>query len=329
MTDGPVRYHLGAFPPPTLDWPRLIALLGPASAALARFDGVLTGVPNAHVLASPLMTEEAVLSSKIEGTQATMGEVLEFEALGDQASVEPEKRLDILEIQNYRKALHGAVRDMETLPLCLRLIRAAHAQLMDGVRGADKQPGEFRTRQNWIGSHGCVVEQARFVPIEPERLPDGMAAWERAIHDAGPGDLLVQLAILHAEFEALHPFLDGNGRLGRMLIPLFLYERKMLSKPVFYMSAYLEANRHEYYDRLLGVSRDGDWTGWCKFFLTGLTIQAESNTAKAKEIVSLYDRAMIQVRELTHSQYTFNVRSARPQTSSLRQAFPKQPPKPF
>jgi Fic family protein len=186
----------------------------------------------------------------------------------------------------------------------LRLFKEAHAQLMEGVRGTDKQPGEFRTRQNWIGTHGCPIEQARFVPIEPERLVAGLSLWERSIHDTGPGDLLVQLAILHAEFEALHPFLDGNGRLGRILIPLFLYERKMLSKPVFYMSAYLEANRQEYYDRLLAVSRDGDWTGWCYFFLTGLIAQAEANTAKAKGIVTLYDRAMVQVRELTHSQYT-------------------------
>lgn len=304
MPDAPVHYHDGGFPPPPLDWPQLISLIGPASAALARFDGVLTGVPNAHVLTSPLTTEEAVLSSKIEGTQATMGEVLEFEAAGEQAGMDAGKRGDIQEILNYRQALHQAVAGLKDLPLCLRLIRQAHARLMEGVRGTDKRPGKFRTSQNWIGAAGCPLEQARFVPIAPDRLLDGLATWERFIHGDAPGDLLVQLALLHAEFEALHPFLDGNGRLGRMLVPLFLYEQKMLSQPVFYLSSYLEAHRQEYYDRLLAVSRDGEWTAWCRFFLIGLRAQAEANTAKAKAILDLYDRALRQVRGLTHSQFT-------------------------
>lgn len=299
-----VRYHLGKFPPDQLDWPQLLPLIGPANAALARYDGVLSAVPNAHVLSTPLTTEEAVLSSKIEGTQATMGEVLHYEAVGDVGTPEPEKRADIHEILNYRRALHHAVEQLKDLPLCLRLIRDTHAVLMDGVRGQEKEPGRFRSRQNWIGAHGCTVEQARFVPILTENLDSGMAAWEQYLHRTDVGDILVQLAIVHAEFESLHPFSDGNGRLGRMLIPLYLYERKVLAKPCFYLSAYLESNRQEYYDRLLAVSAQGDWTGWCRFFLTALIAQAKANTAKAHGILELYDASIERIQELSHSKFT-------------------------
>ncbi len=299
-----VRYHLGKFPPVQLDWPQVLPLVGPANAALARYDGVLSAVPNAHVLSTPLTTEEAVLSSKIEGTQATMGEVLHYEAVGDAGTPEPEKRADIHEVLNYRRALHHAVGQLKTLPLCLRLVRDTHAELMQGVRGQDKEPGRFRGRQNWIGPHGCTMDQARFVPIPTEHLDAGLMAWEQYLHRQDVGDILVQLAIIHAEFESLHPFSDGNGRLGRILIPLYLYERKILSTPCFYLSAYLESHRQEYYDRLLAVSEHGDWTGWCRFFLTALIEQAKANTAKAHGILDLYDASTTRVQELSHSQYT-------------------------
>ena len=298
----PVRYHSGAFPPGDLDWLKLVPLLGPASAALARYDGVLSAIPNPQVLLSPLTTQEAVLSSRIEGTQATMTEVLEFEAKNEPDETEEEKAADIHEVLNSRHAIRQSKDKLADLPLSGRLIRAAHETLMEGVRGQNRAPGEYRKIQNWIGPHGCKEEEARFVPISTADLPDGMTAWEKYLHAEQP-DTLVQLAIAHAEFEALHPFLYGNGRLGRMLIPLFLFDRKLLGAPTFYLSAYLEARREEYYDRLLAVSRDGDWTGWCAFFLRALTAQAESNTRRAKDILNLYETKKTWVVDQTHSQH--------------------------
>ena len=189
-----------------------------------------------------------------------------------------------------------------TLPLCQRVLKAAHEVLMRGVRGANKSPGAYRRIPNWIGPPGCDREQARFVPIAADQLPRAMDAWERYIHSEAP-DRLVQLAVLHAEFEALHPFLDGNGRLGRMLVPLFLWQAELTRAPVFYMSAHLEAHRDTYYDRLLAVSRDDDWTGWCHFFLDAIQQQAEDNLTKAQGILKLYDTMKEQVINLTHSRY--------------------------
>ncbi len=294
----PVHYQAGAFPPQEMRWEELIPLLGPASAAVARYDGVLAAIPNADVLLSPLVTQEAVLSSRIEGTQATMGEVLEFEAGASEKELSAERREDIREVLNYRRAMRVAEEMLRELPLCLRVVREVHRTLLDGVRGQDKSPGELRRIPNWIGPPGCPIEQARFVPISAEKLPEAMATWERYIHEDAP-DRLVQLALLHAEFEALHPFLDGNGRLGRMLIPLF-------RQPRFYMSAYLEANRDAYYEHLLAVSRDGDWTGWCRFFLERVRQQAEENLGKAQAILDLYEEIKPRVVGWTHSQYAIH-----------------------
>lgn len=211
-----VQYHDGRFPPESrLDWPQLIPLIGPAAAAVARYDGMLGATPNPDVLLSPLTTQEAVLSSRIEGTQATMGEVLEFEAGHEPESAA--RREDIHEVLNYRSAMRHAEEMMKKLPLCLRVVREAHRILLAGVRGEGKSPGEYRRVPNWIGPAGCTIEQATFVPVAADRLPDALGTWEGYIHAEAP-DRLVQLAVLHAEFEALHPFLDGNGRLGRMLV---------------------------------------------------------------------------------------------------------------
>jgi Fic family protein len=295
-----VHYHQGGFPPSELDWHRLLPLIGPANAAVARYEGVLHGIPNAQILLSPLTTQEAVLSSKIEGTQATLGEVLEFEAAEDTAT--GEKRDDIHEVLNYRQAMRHAVSALKTLPLSQRVVRDTHRVLLAGVRGAEKTPGEYRRTPNWIGSAGCTIDNARFVPPGAERLQDLMSAWEKYLHTK-PLDQLVQLAILHAEFEAIHPFLDGNGRVGRLLVPLFLVDKKLLSSPDFYVSAYLESHREEYYDRLLAVSSDGDWTGWCVFFLKALIEQAVDNEARAKAILQLYQSKKDWIAEATHSQY--------------------------
>ena len=294
-----VQYHVGRFPPKELDWPRLLPLVGPANAAVARYEGVLHGIPNANVLLSPLSTQEAVLSSKIEGTQATFGEVLEFEAAGKSTDDSP-KEADIFEVLNYRGAMRKGVDLMRTLPLSQRVLKGAHEVLMHGVRGQNKSPGQYRRIANWIGKPGCSMQEARFIPPGADRVELAMSDWERYLHGPAP-DLLVQMAILHAEFEAVHPFLDGNGRLGRLLVPLFLVEKKMLSSPNFYISDFLETHRDEYYDRLLGVSRDDDWTGWCIFFLTALKQQAESNQSKAVRILDLYRQKKDWIADLTHS----------------------------
>lgn len=295
-----VQYHTGGFPPANLDWQRLLPLIGPAHAAIASYQGVLHGIPNAGVLLSPLTTQEAVLSSKIEGTQATMGEVLEFEAAEDTAT--GAKRDDIQEVLNYRRALHHAGGLRERYPLSQRVVRETHRVLMEGVRGSSKAPGEYRRIQNWIGPHGSVLEVARYVPPGADRVPELMSDWEKYLHAESP-DLLVQLSIIHAEFEAIHPFLDGNGRIGRLLVPLYLVDKGILRGPVFYVSGYLEANRDEYYDRLLAVSRDDDWTGWCVFFLTALTEQARENESRARAIHTLYEQKKNWILDVTGSRH--------------------------
>ena len=302
---GPVRYHAGAFPPRTdsFDWQVLLPHIGPASAAVARYDGILQAMPNSGVLLSPLSTQEAVLSSRIEGTQASMTEVLEFEA--GAAAESPERREDIHEILNYRRAMQEAERMLETLPVSRRVICRAHEVLLDSVRGAGKSPGEYRRVPNWIGPPGRGIEEARFVPPAAREIPDAMSKWERYAN-ASAGDVpdrLVQLAVLHAEFEALHPFLDGNGRVGRMLIPLLLWQWDMVERPHFYVSGFLEAHRSDYYESLLSVSRDRDWTTWTLFFMKAVRAQAEENLAKARGILGLYDDLKTSIPKMTRSRY--------------------------
>lgn len=301
MSHNPIQYHYGKFPPANINYDRVLPLIGEAAAAVARYDGMLLSIPNPTVLLSPLTIQEAVLSSKIEGTQATMGEVLEFEASGE-APATPAREHDIYEVLNYRKAIAHAESLMSDLPLSQRVLFETHRLLLDGVRGQNKAPGEYRRVPNWIGPSGCTVDSARFVPISASSIPEAMGRWEKYLHEDGH-DRILQLAIAHAEFEALHPFLDGNGRLGRMLVPLFLWEHKLIHRPMFYLSGYLEQRRDEYYDGLLAVSRDGDWTGWCVYFLRAITEQARENLKKAQSILGLYNGLKPKVIEWTHSQY--------------------------
>ncbi len=286
-----------------LDYRRLIGKIGPANAALARYDGLLQSVINPGVLLSPLTNREAVLSSKIEGTQATVDEVLEFEAGLD---FDGEKAKDIQEVVNYRKTLVLASEHLADRPITLSLVREMHAVLMDSVRGARKTPGEFRRDQNWIGAAECTIEQATFVPPSPLQLLDHLQAWEAYIA-ANDFDVLVQVAIVHAQFELIHPFKDGNGRIGRLFIPLFLYQKRALGSPMFYLSEYLEEHRDLYYSRLQGISRDGDWTGWIEFFLDAITAQAHANTTRVREILALYERMKKQIIALTRSQHAIVV----------------------
>ena len=307
----PVEYHYGKFPPKDLDWLRLQSLIGPANLALGEFKGLLDAIPNPHMLLAPLTAQEAVLTSRIEGTEVTLGEVLKYEAEGNRVVGNTS---EIREVINYRKAVLHTVERMDELPLCGRLLKEAHAILMEGVRGTNKDPGNYKRITNFIGAPGSTKETAKFIPITPDKLEDSMSKWEKFLNN-GRWDSLIQLGIAHAEFEALHPFLDGNGRIGRMLVPLFLFERKILNSPDFYISEYLEAKRELYYERLLAVSRDDDWTGWCAFFLKALTAQARENTRKARSIMELYEKRKSWISQKTSSRYaiqTLDFMFARP-----------------
>ncbi|GAU09093.1 Fic family protein [Desulfoplanes formicivorans] len=299
-------YQPDKLPLDGLDYKRLLALVGDANAELARYDGLLQGIVNPAIMLSPLTNEEAVLSSKIEGTQATVDDVLEQEAglLKD-----GEKAKDIQEIINYREALRASHQYLKERPITLAFVRELHKILLSSVRGQDKTPGEIRTEQNWIGRYGCTMEQASFVPPSPLQLQDHLDAWQAYLADDDI-DILLQTAVMHAQFELLHPFKDGNGRIGRILIPLFLYQKKKISQPMFYLSAYLEAHREEYYSRLQAISRDGDWNSWIAFFLQAITEQAKNNSAKVKAIMGLYDDMKKQIHEITHSQYTVHLLDA-------------------
>lgn len=285
-----------------IDLGGLLSQIVDANRALARFDGQLEGIQNPRVLLSPLMTQEAVVSSKIEGTQATLEEVFEHEA--DQAQPEEQsKREDIEEIINYRNALTHGEKKMAERPFNLNLLKEMHGILMDGVRGQNKRRGEFRKMQIHIGPPDSSREEASYIPPPHLKLPDLLDNWERYYHSE-VDVRLVQLAILHAQFEMIHPFLDGNGRIGRLLIPLFLHDKEVLTSPTFYASAYLEQTREEYYERLSNISEEGDWEGWIRYFLVAVENQATTNSEKVSRIANLYEDTKDLVVDLVSSRFT-------------------------
>jgi Fic family protein len=283
-----------------LDWVRFIPLIGKANRAIAQYEGILYGVPNPEVLLSPLTTQEAVLSSRIEGTRSTLDEVLRFEA-GEEAGNES-RRQDIQEIINYRRALLFAEQATKERPFNLNMMLDMHSILLDSVRGRDKGRGRFRRIQNWIGPPGTPIESAEYVPPEPMYLKEHLDNWEKYYH-ADEKDPLVHLAILHAQFEIIHPFIDGNGRLGRIIFPLYLFEKGLLSRPMFYLSAYLDTNKESYYSHLRLLNGPESWNEWITFFLNALIEQAIDNTKKASGILNLYQEYKEKVLGLTHSQY--------------------------
>ncbi len=289
-----------------IDWSRLITLIGDANRELAKYDSSLKSIVNPNILLSPLTTNEAVLSSKIEGTQATLQDVLKFEASPD--AINP-KYHDIQEVLNYRIAINSAIEDMKIRPINLNLIKSIHYNLLDSVRGTNKTPGQFRRIQNWIGAIGTPIEQAFFVPPDPAMLMTFLSDFENYIHYEEK-DRIVQLAIIHAQFEILHPFLDGNGRLGRILIPLFLFEKKLLSSPAFYMSEYFEANRRDYYETLRNITNNNQWQEWIEFFLTAFISQARKISDKSTKILDLYNHMKHIIRGL-------NIRDSLPVLDTL------------
>ena len=295
-----VKYHYGKFPPDNLDWEKLTPLIGPAHAAIAKYAGVLESTPNPDILLSTLLSEEAVQSNRIEGTQTTLSEVLEFETGARQKNTPENRKQDFQEVINYRLALQFADEKLNEIPLSNRLLKNAHNILMQNVRGQNKAPGEFRKIQNWIGAGS--IENATYTTCSPEKLQDAMSEWEKYINNDAQ-DQLVQLAIAHAEFEAIHPFLDGNGRIGRLMIPLFLKSKNLLESPNFYISEYLENNREKYYAGLQSVSANNDWTNWCIFFLEALFEQAVTNKTRASKIIKLHAQKRDWIAQTTGSKY--------------------------
>jgi len=282
-----------------LDWVSFIPQIGEANAAVARYDGLLQSIVNPGVLLSPLTTQEAVLSSRIEGTQATLREVLAYEAEPDLA--EGSRYADIQEIINYRNAMSVAVDELQDRPISLNLLKRIHDILLDSVRGRHKGRGQFRTQQNYIGAPGGI-ENASYVPPEPHLLQPLLENLENYIHSQEK-DRLVQIALIHAQFELIHPFLDGNGRVGRILIPLFLYEKGVLSSPMLYISTYLESHRQEYYAQLRTISERQSYDEWVKFFLKAVSAQAKADAQKAKDIHQLYEHMKGYLPGILRSQF--------------------------
>jgi Fic family protein len=264
--------------------PLMIRLLADAEAALGRLAGVGQLVPNPHLLIRPYLLREALASTRIEGTQASLADVFEVEATGGTPNA------DVEEVLNYIDALEWGLHERNRLPLGVRLVREMHRRLLAGVRGRERTPGEFRTTQNWVGGGTSTIETARFVPPPPDELPALLADWERFAHDDVELPLLIKNALLHYQFETLHPFLDGNGRLGRMLIVFFLVDHGRLTAPLLYLSAYLEGDRARYYEALQSVRETGSPLPWIELFLNAVYSQATDAVARAQRIVELRER---------------------------------------
>ena len=274
-------------PDPPMDFDvELLDLLSRADIALGRLDGASEILPNVDLFVAMYVNKEAVLSSQIEGTQASLLDVLAFEA----AAVEPENPQDIEEVVNYVAALNYGLERLKTLPLSLRLFREIHERLLAGVRGAERYPGQFGTSQNWIGHAGCTIETARFVPPPPSEMLTALGDIEQFLHSSTPMPTLIRIGLAHAQFETIHPFLDGNGRMGRLLITFYLCQQGVLRKPLLYLSHFFKLNKSDYYEYLQRIRDEGEWENWLKFFLRGVCDVAQEATSTARNIVNLRER---------------------------------------
>ncbi|MEL6902688.1 MAG: Fic family protein [Cyanobacteria bacterium J06606_4] len=263
--------------------PEMWNLLSQADRALGRLDGATDALPNPELFVFMYVRKEAVLSSQIEGTQASLIDVLEFES----QALEPGNPKEVGEVVNYISAINYGLERLERLPVSLRLIREIHSELMKGVRGAERSPGEFRRTQNWIGPSGCSLSEAIYVPPPPHEMIQALDNLERFLHSSQPLPTLIKVGLAHAQFETIHPFLDGNGRTGRLLITFLLCEQNILQRPLLYISYYFKKYRSEYYSHLQSIRDAGDWEGWLKFFLIGVYETAQEAASTARQIVSL------------------------------------------
>jgi Fic family protein len=279
----------------------LATVLAKAGTALGRLDGVASTLPNPELFVAMYVRREAVLSSQIEGTQSTLDDILAFEIDPGRTSLP----LDIKEVVNYVDAMHYGLRRLDSLPLCLRLLREIHKLLMTGTRGSNKTPGEFRVSQNWIG--GRTLSDAAFIPPPTHDMNIALDNLERFLHDSGGLDPLIVSALAHAQFETIHPFLDGNGRMGRLLVTFLLCHQKVLQQPVLYLSHYLKQHRATYYDRLTAIRTEGDWEGWLRFFLTGVAEVAREAEQTARRIVGLREEIRIRAQHSGMSASAFRL----------------------
>lgn len=271
-------------PQPELSFDEIFSnFFAKAKSAVAKLDAVSARLPNVPLFVSMYVRKEALLSSQIEGTQATLDDILD-------PNLEGNINQSITEVINYIKATDFATKRLETLPLCNRLLLETHGVLMQDIRGGEKYPGEFRTSQNWIGAQGCSLKSARYIPPNPEDMLEAMSALEKYIHTVDQTDPLIKISLIHYQFETIHPFLDGNGRIGRLTINLFLKENGLLSLPTLYISYFLKRNRIEYYDRLTEVREKGDFEQWVKFFLQAVFESAEDAIESIDRLTELHDR---------------------------------------
>jgi Fic family protein len=267
--------------------------LSAADYALGRLDGAVLTLPNPDLFVFMYVRKEAVLSSQIEGTQSSLQNLLAAEA----QLLDPDTPKDVNEVANYVRAMNHGLTRLAELPVSVRLIRDIHTELMQGVRGGRLQPGELRTTQNWIGPGGCTLATATFVPPPPHEVPQALSDLERFLHDGGGLPPLVQVGLAHAQFETIHPFLDGNGRIGRLLIAFLLTEKRLLAKPVLYLSHYFKQHRSEYYERLQAVRDAGDWEGWIAFFLDGVIEVSRQATHTAAAILRMREAFRARITE--------------------------------
>lgn len=300
-----IPYHYDQFPPRSLDLEQILTPLLRATEALARYDQVLKSLHNTEFFLAPLRNQEAVISSRMEGTNSTLDEILQFQADMDESDEDPERvRSDIFETILYQRALANAQIAMEKgYPLSQHLVKTIHQQLLSFGRGARKSPGRYKTEQNYLADK--VRQKIAFIPVSPEKLTDGMEALFNYIEE-NKHPVLVKTAIMHLEFEALHPFQDGNGRIGRMLIPLYLWSAGSISAPHFYISGYMEEHKDEYIARMRNVSSDGRWEDWCNFFFRAVEAQSIQNIRVAEGIRSLYDDMKTIFAETLSSKYSLN-----------------------
>lgn len=269
-------------PPLELDADTL-AVLVTANRQLSALEGIAAHIPNMPLFVSMYVRKEALMSSQIEGTQATLEDVLD-------PLLEANTNRNVADVVNYIKATEYAVKRLETLPLCNRLLRETHAVLMEGVRGQEKYPGEFRRSQNWIGGQGSSLKTARYIPPSPEDMEIAISDLEKYINAEDGQDDLIRAALIHYQFETIHPFLDGNGRIGRLLITLYLMERKLLSSPALYISYFLKRNRVEYYDRMSEVRRSGNYEQWVRFFLQAVEECAKDAIETIDKLNALHEK---------------------------------------
>lgn len=261
----------------------MIGLLIRANTQLATLDSIASRIPDMALFVSMYVRKEALMSSQIEGTQATLEDVLD-------PLIEANTNRDVADVVNYIKATEFAIKRLQTLPLCNRLIKETHAVLMAGVRGQEKSPGEFRYSQNWIGGQGSTLKNARYIPPCPEDMELAMSDLEKYMNADDELDYLLRVALIHYQFETIHPFLDGNGRVGRLLITLYLMEKKVLTHPALYISYFLKKNRIEYYDRISEVRRKGNYEQWIKFFLQAIYESAQDAITAVDELTALHDK---------------------------------------